>query len=252
MRKGVLMAFNRKIARLTVFSLSILMCLALGATAFAQSASLGEVDIDSDGDCEEDFTIPPGTDAGFYDVEVTGSVIVDSDYPPAGASVSTDANVLFAGESFTLFCQGFEPNTEADVDLELVQLTEATFSLAQTTETRTVRTRIRVIDRDDFDDDDDFFRIIEDADGDRTIVVNSSSSASSSAAAAASGGGDDDGGETRVVVVEQRAQGTTRQPSGVLARTGMDALPVAAAAMATILLGTVLLGAARRREQTDS
>ncbi|MBW3591111.1 MAG: hypothetical protein KY393_04590 [Actinobacteria bacterium] len=224
------MQINKRIGRIAVIAVSMLTCLALAATAFA--SDLGTTRVNSNGNCSKAVTIPSGAAPGFYDIEATGQVIVEDDgeYPPASASISASANVVFPGETITVFCSGFAPGTTVVFHLDFVRSAQA-FSLAQVTETRTVSTRIRVLDPDLFD------RVGRGDGGDTTVVVNNSSSSSSSAAAAAGGGG----GETVIVKKIQAAGG------GKLVRTGVDALPLAAAAMASLLLGTVLLGAARRR-----
>lgn len=229
------MQINKRIGRTAVIAVSMLTCLALAATAFASDQ--GTTTVSSNGTCSKTISIPSGATPGFYDIEATGQVIVedDGDYPPGSANVAASSNVVFPGESITAFCSGFAPGTTVTFHLDFVRSAQA-FSLAQVTETRTVSTRIRVLDPDLFDRDGD--RIVDRGDGDTTIVVNNSSSSSSSAAAAAGGGG---GGETVVVKKVQAAGGAK------LVRTGVDALPLAAAAMASLLLGTVLMGAARRR-----
>lgn len=234
------MQINKRIGRTAVIAVSMLTCLALAATAFASDQ--GTATVGSNGTCSKTISIPSGATPGFYDIEVTGQVIVedDGDYPPSSADVSASSSVVFPGESITAFCSGFAPGTTATFHLEFVRSAQA-FSLAQVTETRTVSTRIRVLDPDLFFRDGD--RIVRgDGGDDTTIVVNNSSSSSSSSAAAAGGGGGTVVQQSPTVVKKAVGAG-----GGKLVRTGVDALPLAAAAMASLLLGTVLLGAARRR-----
>lgn len=235
------MQINKRIGRTAVIAVSMLTCLALAATAFASDQ--GTATTSSNGTCTKAITIPSGATPGFYDVEASGQVIVEDDgeYPPASANVSASSSVVFPGETFSVSCSGFAPNTTVTFHLDFVRSAQA-FSLAQVTETRTVSTRIRVLDPDLFDRDGD--RIVRDGGGDdTTIIVNNSSSSSSSSAAAAGGGG----GGTVVQQPQTIVKKVVGAGGGKLVRTGVDALPLAAAAMASLLLGTVLLGAARRR-----
>jgi hypothetical protein len=79
------------------------------------------------------------------------------------------------------------------------------------------------------------------------IVTNNNSSSSSSSAAASAGGGSVPAAATVVT-----SQPTTTTVTRALARTGVEALPLLAAGLATILLGAVMVRAGRRSEALKS
>ena len=245
---------KRRVGPLICLFLSLSIVFALPGSALAQT--LTTVTTNSSGSFEVDVTIPSGTAPGFYDIAATGTVNVATPYPVSTSpSISVSRSVLFAGETVEVTSSGWRPNTTVTLRLELVDLTEATFSLAQTTETRTVRARIQVIavgatvtpgatiNRNIFI----FNGLTDPGRGTGPIIVNNNNSSSSSSSAAASAGG---GASTPAAAAG--TVGSTSPATSVtrgLARTGIEALPLLAAGIATILLGTVMVRAGRRRNE---
>lgn len=174
---------------------------------------------------------------GVYELRVTGCFVVGAVYPPtagSGGSLSIAPTVVFPGQTITYTVTGVCAGTSLSVSVVRIGDLGAdagTLRIAQLTTTRTLTARFLVVAQD-------VHRPVPPAAGGPTIIVNNSSSSSSSAAASATG------------AVAAAPQATVVR---VLARTGVDALPLLAAAAATILLGSVMLSAGRRRErQTES
>ena len=247
---------KRRVGSLICLFLSLSILFALPGSALAQT--LTTVTTNSSGSFEVDVTIPSGTAPGFYDIAATGTVNVATPYPVTGSttpSISVSRTVVFAGETIRVFSSGWRPSSTVTLRLELVDLTQATFSLAQTTETRTVRARIQVIgvgatltpganiNRNIFI----FNGLTDSGRGTGPIIVNNNNSSSSSSSAAASAGG----GATTPAAAAGTVGSTSPTTSVTrgLARTGIEALPLLAAGIATILLGTVMVRAGRRRNE---
>lgn len=222
--------------------LALGLVLALPGAAIAQTV-LGTVTTTSSGTFTTRVTIPSGTAAGIYDIVATGTGTIGSAYPPSGSTSSTIAvsrSLVIAGSSLDVFGSGWTPNTTVTLRLELVNLAEASFSLAQVTETRTARARIRVIRPGANFLFGGFVNPPAPGVSNPIIINNNNSSSSSSSAAASAGGGTIAAGQ---VAAGSPANAVTRG----LARTGVPALPLLAVGVATILLGSVLVSAGRRR-----
>ena len=246
---------KRRVGPLICLSLALTIVFALPGSALAQT--LTTVTTSSSGSFSVDVTIPSGTAPGTYDIAARGTVNVATPYPVSTSpSISVSRSVLFAGETVRVTSSGWRPNTSVTLSLELVNLAEATFRLAQTTETRTVRARIQVIavgatlPADSLTRNIFIFNGLQDSRGAGPIIVtnNNSSSSSSSAAAAASGGGATASTPAAAVSTVGSSSPATTVTRG-LARTGIEALPLLAAGIATILLGTVMVRAGRRRNE---
>ena len=249
--KGTTDLNNRsKRTRRFCLGLTIFLILALPAVALAQT-TLGTVTTNSSGNFETTVTIPSGTTPGTYDIEATGTRPSSTPYPPSSAAAcSVDRSLVRPGETIRVFGSGFSPNTSVTLRLVFV----SSFTIAQATQSVTTDcARITVASPTATIPPQPIFPIIGRdrpvpfpvpvpvviGGGDRggPIIVNNNNSSSSSSSAAASAGG---GG----VVAVPTQTGTTPQ---TLARTGIEGLPLLAAGLALILLGSVLLSADRRR-----
>lgn len=251
-----------KRCRGVLMALMICGALFLAVPAIAQTL-LGTFTTDANGSFAGTVTIPSNTPPGFYDLIATGVGPVTSPYPPTSTgSLSVSRTVVVAGETITVAGSGFAPNTTVTVRLAFVASADATLNIAQTTTTRTLVARIRVVAPGDGDDDDE-------VGGGGTIIINNDNrvSCTSNATATASAGSyqiAQAGGEINInnnnsakcestaTAVKKIESTPVAKPVGrVLARTGVDALPLLAAAIATILLGSVLLSAGRRRDRFE-
>lgn len=230
--------------------LALGLVLALPGAAIAQTV-LATTTTSSSGTFNTSVTIPSGTAAGIYDIAATGTGTVGSAYPPSGSTtIAVSSSLVTAGASVNVFGSGWTPNTTVTLRLELVNLAEATFSLAQVTETRTARARIRVIRPGGNFGFGGFINPPVSGGSNPIIINNNNSSSSSSSAAASAGGGTvaagaGAGGGT--VAAGQVASSPANAVSRGLVRTGVPALPMLAVGVATILLGSVLVSAGRRR-----
>ncbi|HEX2178988.1 MAG TPA: hypothetical protein VHL54_05635 [Actinomycetota bacterium] len=242
-----------KRSRLLVLSLMVCGALFLAAPAIAQT--LATFTTNASGTFSGTVTIPAGTAPGIYDLTATGLGPATSPYPPTSTgSLAVSANVVQAGQSITVSGSGFAANTPVVVSLSFVANAASNMTIAQTTNTvRTLTARIRVVAPGTG---------VGDAGG--NITINNNASCTSDAKATASAGYTI--AQTGTVInnnnsVECRSEATatgvvhkieTAKPvTKVLARTGVDALPLLAAALATILLGSVLLSAGRRRSRFE-
>ncbi|MEX2552509.1 MAG: hypothetical protein WD627_05875 [Actinomycetota bacterium] len=233
--------------------LSLSIVFALPGSALAQT--LTTVTANSSGSFSVSVTIPSGTAAGVYDIAATGTAPVATPYPVSSSpTISVSRSAVFAGETVQVTGSGWSPNTTVTLRLELVNLTEATFSLAQTTQTVTARARIQVIavgatlSPGDITRNIFIFNGLTDPGGrSGPIIVNNNNSSSSSSSAAASAGGGASTPAAAAGTVGSASPATTVTRG--LARTGIEALPLLAAGIATILLGTVMVRAGRRRNE---
>jgi hypothetical protein len=245
---------NRRFGRLICLPLALWLVLALPSLALAQT-TLITTTTDSSGSFDVVVTIPSGTALGFYDIAATGPVNVATPYPLGiSPNISVSSSVVCPGGSLRVSGSGWRPFSTITLRLETVSLTEASFSLAQVTETRTVRARIQVVSCEvispigrDLTRNIFIFNGLTDSRGAGPIIVtnNNSSSSSSSAAASAGGGSAPAAAASTVGTSSTPATTVTRG----LARTGIEALPLLAAGIATILLGTVMVRAGRRRKE---
>jgi hypothetical protein len=246
---------NRRFGRLVCLPLALWLVLALPSLALAQT-TLTSTTTNSSGSFDVDVTIPSGTALGFYDIAATGTVNVATPYPVSTSpNISVSSSVVCPGGVVRVSGSGWRPSSTVTIRLETVSLTEASFSLAQVTETRTVRARIQVVSCGvispigrDLGRDVIIIGNLNPVQQQRSgpiIVNNNNSSSSSSSAAASAGGGSAPAAASTVGTSSTPATTVTRG----LARTGIEALPLLAAGIATILLGTVMVRAGRRRNE---
>lgn len=195
------MQANPRIGRLIFIVFAFCLVLAMPGATLAQTV-LSTVTTSAAGVLDGAVTIPASTAPGVYDLTASGlAPVAASAYPPSSAaSITLSSTTVTAGETLRVSGTGWSPSTPVTLRLQLVSLSEASFTLAQATEVRTASARLRVV-----------------------------APAASGNNAAASGG------------------------SGkVLSRTGTTALPLLIAGLGTILLGTVLVIAGRRRHRTKT
>lgn len=216
------MALKRSGSLIALFLLSIMSVFLLGSPARATTTGVtvtGSI-------------TAPGT-PGVYELRVTGCFVVGDVYPPtsvSGGSLAISDTVVFPGQTIFYTVTGVCAGTSLSVSVVRIgdlSAESGTLRIALLTTTRTLTARFLVVAPGGGG-------VAGPAAG-PTIIVNNSSSSSSSAAASATG-----------AVAAAAPQATVVR---VLARTGVDALPLLAAAAATILLGSVMLSAGRRRER---
>lgn len=262
-----------KKSRLSLMALMICGAVFLGAPAIAQTV-LGTFTANAQGVFSGNVTIPSSTTPGLYDLRATGVGPQASPYPPSSSgSLLVSRTVVEAGDTIAVAGGGFAPGSTVSVTLHPVSSASAQFTIAQTNVPRVLTARIQVVDDDDDDDDDDRD---DDADNDDdvatgtgSIVINNDNrvSCTSNATAAAAGTyqiaqADININNNNSAKCESTATATgaakkieetpvTKPVTKVLARTGVDALPLLAAAIATILLGSVLLSAGKRQDRFE-
>lgn len=241
-----------KRSRLVILSLMVSGALFLAAPAFAQT--LATFTTNASGVFTGTVTIPAGTAPGIYDLSATGLGPATSPYPPTSTgSLSVSQTVVVAGQSITVQGSGYAANTPVVVSLSFVASAANQLQIAQTNTVRTLTARIRVVAPG---------APTGNVGGNITINNNASCTSDAKATAASSYAIAQAGGsiinnnnsvtcrsEATATGVAQKIENTpvTKPVTKVLARTGVDALPLLAAALATILLGSVLLSAGRRR-----
>jgi hypothetical protein len=239
-----------KRSRLVILSLMVCGALFMAAPAIAQT--LATFTTNSSGTFTGTVTIPAGTAPGIYDLTATGLGPATSPYPPTSTgSLAVSKTVVVAGESITVSGSGFAANTPVVVGLSFVASASSNMTIAQTNTLRTLTARIRVVAPGAVG-----------AGGNITINNNASCTSDAKATAAAgytiaqAGGTIVNNNNSVTCRSEATATGVVHKiettpvakpVTRVLARTGVDALPLLAAALATILLGSVLLSAGRRR-----
>jgi hypothetical protein len=242
---------NVKRSRLVVLSLMVCGALFLAAPAMAQA--LATFTTNASGTFTGTVTIPAGTAPGIYDLTATGLGPATSPYPPTSTgSLAVSRTVVVAGESITVSGSGFAANTPVVVTLSFVANAASNMTIAQANTVRTLTARIRVVAPGTG---------VGDAGGNITINNNASCTSDAKATASSSYQIAQTGtvinnnnsvtckSEATATGVVHKIENTpvAKPVTKVLARTGVDALPLLAAALATILLGSVLLSAGRRR-----
>lgn len=243
-----------KRSRLVLMSIMVFGALFIAVPAHAQTSTLGTVTTDASGCFTTVVAISEGTAPGFYDLTATGLGPVAGAYPPSSTgSLSVSSTVVVAGSSLTASGCGFAANTPVTLSIAFVASASAEFNIAQTVTTRTLTARIRVV--------------APEAPGAPAgnITINNNVSCVSDARATANSGEfkiaqagttitNNNSAECRSeAVVNKIVQAPAAAPvAKVLSRTGVDALPLLAAGLATVLLGSVLLSAGRRRGRYGS
>lgn len=240
-----------KRSRLVLMSLMVCGALFFAAPAIAQ-AVLGTFTTNSSGAFSGAVTIPVGTAPGLYDIIATGTGPLASPYPPTTGGLSVSRTVVEAGDSITVAGSGFAPNSTVIVSLSARLSASANMTIAQTAP-RTLTARIRVVAPGDGVGGGGGSVIINN-DNRVTCTSNASATASALYSIAQTGGSininNNNSARCESTASAVKAIATTPVATPVtktLARTGVDALPLLAAALATILLGSVLLSAGRRR-----
>lgn len=252
------MRASSKRGRLGLISLMVCGALFLSAPAIAQTV-LGTFTTNASGSFSGTVTIPANTAPGIYDLTATGLGPLVSPYPPTSTgSLAVSSTVVCAGQSVTVSGGGFAANTPVVVALSFVASAEAGFDIAQANTTvRVLRARIRVLEAGacaDAGAPAGAGKIIINNDNRVSCVSNATASADPRTYKLAQAGDININNEntarcesTATAVKNIEKKPVTQPVTRVLARTGVDALPLLAAAIATILLGSVLLSAGRRR-----
>ncbi len=232
--------------------MSLMVCGALffAAPAIAQTV-LGTFTTNSSGAFSGAVTIPAGTAPGLYDIIATGTGPVASPYPPTTGGLSVSRTVVEAGDSITVAGSGFTASSTVVVSLSARLSAQASMTIAQTAP-RTLTARIRVVAPGTGTGNAGGSVIIN---NDNRVTCTSNASATAAAYTIAQTGGsininNNNSAKCESTASAVKAIATTPVATPVtktLARTGVDALPLLAAALATILLGSVLLSAGRRR-----
>jgi hypothetical protein len=220
------------------------------APAIAQTV-LGTFTTNANGAFSGAVTIPSGTAPGLYDLIATGTGPAATPYPPTTGGLSVSRTVVEAGDSITVSGSGFAPNTSVVVSLSARLSAASNLTIAQVSRTLTARIRVVAPGTD------------VGGNGGGSIVINNDNrvTCTSNATATASAGytiaqvGDININNNNSAKCESTATAVkkientpvAKPVAKVLSRTGVDALPLLAAALATILLGSVLLSAGRRR-----
>ena len=228
--------------------MSLMVCGALffAAPAIAQTV-LATFTTNNNGAFSGTVTIPANTAPGVYDLIATGTGPAATPYPPTTGGLSVSSTVVTAGSSITVAGSGFAPNTTVTVSLS-ARLSAQSMQIAQVS--RTLTARIRVVAPG-----------TGVGTGGGTVIINNdnrvtcTSNATAAAYQIAQAGGSVNINnnnsakcESTATAVKKIETAPVTQPvAKVLSRTGVDALPLLAAALATILLGSVLLSAGRRR-----
>lgn len=229
--------------------MSLMVCGALffAAPALAQ-AVLATFTTNSTGAFSGTVTIPASTPPGVYDLIATGTGPAATPYPPTSTGgLAVSSTVVVAGSSITVAGSGFAPNTTVTVSLS-ARLSAQSMQIAQVS--RTLTARIRVVAPGTDTDTGGGTVIIN---NDNRVTCTSNATAAAYQIAQTSGSVNINNNNsakcesTATAVKKIETTPVTQPVAKVLARTGVDALPLLAAALATILLGSVLLSAGRRR-----
>lgn len=256
-------------SRLVVIALMACGAVFLAAPAIGQTI-LGTFTTNAAGAFAGTVTIPAGTPPGIYDLVATGVCPIATPYPPSTRSLSVSSTVVVAGQSISVAGGGLAPGSNVTVSLHFVASAgESGLNIAQATLTTcSLFARIRVVaPGTGVDDDDDKAaggNIVINNDNRVSCVSNATATASSGRyqiAQAQTGTGGPQINinnnnsakceSTATAVKNIQSTPVTHPVTKVLARTGVDALPLLAAAIATILLGSVLLSAGRRRDRFE-
>ena len=251
MTEGEQMQPSLKRSRLVLLSLMVCGALFFAVPAIAATV-LGTFTTNSSGVFTGAVTIPSGTAPGLYDLIATGTGPLATPYPPTTGGLSVSRTVVEAGDSITVSGAGFAPNTSVVVSLSERLSAASNLTIAQVSRTLTARIRVVAPGTD-----------VGGGNGGGSIVINndnrvtctSNATATASARYTIAQVGDININNNNSAKCESTASAVkkiettpvTKPVTRVLARTGVDALPLLAAALATILLGSVLLSAGRRR-----
>lgn len=248
---------NLRRSRLALISIAVVGALFLAQPAIAQTVTLGSVTTDANGAFSAVVTIPPGTAPGIYDLSAVGLGPLVAPYPPTSTgSLSVSSTVVVSGGSLTASGGGFAANTNVVLSLTFVgEAAGTTLRIAQANTTRVLAARIKVVAPEK-----------QEGEGEGTInITNNVSCVSDATATSTASSGEYRIAQTTITnnnVAECRSEAVahaaqkaetpvTPPATKVLVRTGADALPLLAAASATILMGMVLLTAGRRRDTTE-
>jgi len=250
-----------KRSRRALTALMVCGALFLAAPAIAQTV-LGTFTTNTAGAFSGTVGIPAGTAPGCYVLAAKGLGPVTGPYPPPhSGGLAVSATKVVAGQSIAVSGSGFAPNTAVTVTLSpAASSSDSSHKIAATTTLRTLTAHICVVaPGTDLD---------KDLGGGTTIINNDNRvSCVSNATATASADGQFKIAQTGDITINNnnsaKCESTATaiknigtapiaQPvAKILARTGADALPLLAAAIATILLGSVLLSAGRRRDRFE-
>ena len=239
-----------KRSRLALMSLMVCGALFFAAPAIAQ-AVLRTFTSNSSGAFSGAVTIPAGTAPGCYDLIAAGTGPVASPYPPTTTGgLTVSRTVVEAGDSITVAGSGFAPNTTVTVSLSARRSAQS-MTIAQVS--RILTARICVVAPGTGTGIGGGGGVI--INNDNRVTCTSNASATAAAYTIAQTGGsininNNNSAKCESTASAVKAIATTPVATPVtrtLARTGVDALPLLAAALATILLGSVLLSAGRRR-----
>lgn len=218
---------TRRSTRLTLLSLMVVGSVALAGPAQAQTVTTTS---NAAGQFARQIAIPANAAIGVYRLTAT---CVGQVYPAVPGGVIALPDTLTRGDSF--IASGFGCSPTVTVTLNLTQVTSAgaTFTLAQTTDTRTFADFIRVVADPTLPPIGPIVPTnppVAQPAAQQPIVItnnNANNNNNSASAVATAGGGSFPVGQQ-------------------LVRTGVDALPLAAMGTAIMLLGFVLLTAGNR------
>lgn len=235
------MLFRNVKSRLVVMSVMLLGAMLLMAGPASAQALNGGVS-NSAGGFSFNVTVPSTAVNGIYKITVSCNKAVYPLPDPTPIAVSVNDNVVVPGQVLTLSGPSGSCDAAVSVSATLSALSTAgSFNIAQVV-VRTGSVNI-LVERDGtnnlFNPQNPFGngfgnlfggQVQQPADSRGPIVINNNNSSSSSSSAAAAAGG----------------SGVVAPPVQQLARTGVDALPMAAAGAAIVLLGFILLTAGNR------
>ena len=243
-------------SRLVVIALMVCGAVFLAAPAIGQTI-LGTFTTDAAGAFTGTVTIPANTPPGIYDLVASGVGPVATPYPPSSTgSLSVSSTVVVAGQSVSVSGGGFAPGSTVTVSLHFVATAqESRLNIAQALTPRTLSARIRVVaPGTGIDDDKGAGNVVINNDNRVSCTSNATATASSDTYQIAQSVNINNNNSakcesTATAVKKIESAPVTKPVTKVLVRTGVDALPLLAAAIATILLGSVLLSAGRRRDR---
>lgn len=225
------MQFRNGKSRLVILSVMLLgAMLVMANPASAQTSE--STDTNVNGGFTLNITIPVGTPTGVYRLAVTCTGL---SYPLTKLVVTVSDTTPVPGQTITVSNSGSSNaatrpcNAATSVSYTITFQSVADgggFSIAQAVDVTKTTTVLLFISPTG---DGNLFGGQTPADKSQIIINNNNSSSSSSSAAAAAGG-----------------SGVVAPPAKQLVRTGVDALPLAAAGAAIVLLGFVLLTAGNR------
>lgn len=241
-----------KRSRLVLMSLMVCGALFFAAPAIAQAVR-GTFTTNSSGAFSGAVSIPAGTASGLYNLIATGTGPAATPYPPTSGGLSVSRTVVDScgSNSITVAGSGFAPSTTVTVSLS-PRLSAGAMQIAQVS--RTLTATIRVVGCTGVDPGTGAGGSVI-INNDNRVTCTSNASATAAAYSIAQTGGsininNNNSAKCESTASAVKAIATTpvaTPVTRVLSRTGVDALPLLAAALATILLGSVLLSAGRRR-----